>query len=127
MKSISIIAIGIISVLAISSCKKASGDQSDPTITMNHPMAGASFVNGDTMHLHLDFGDETNLHDVNVTITKNGTVDYEHSHHVDATSHSHHDDYVISVTDHTDFDVRAEAEDHAGNTTELTRSYHVHP
>lgn len=114
-------------VLALPSCKKQQPDTTDPVVVMHTPGAGDVFLSLDTLSVHVEFSDDLGLHEIKVLIRANGTDVYEHKVDVDALSYTHHHDYVINVSDTTQYDVHAEAEDHAGNMSEVERHYHVMP
>lgn len=116
----------MIIAVAISSCTENPA----PTIMVHSPTsANGAFMSGDTVHVHIDFADDEQLHEVAVTIVReHGDTTFFHAHdHPDATSASLHGDFVISTPMHSDFTITAIATDHAGESTTDVSTIHCHP
>lgn len=125
MKNQFLFILSIAVVFGLASCTENAA----PTITVHSPTSASPFMSGDTVHVHIDFADDEQLHEVAVTIVReHGDTTFFHAHdHPDATSASLHGDFVISTPMHSDFTVTAIATDHAGESTTDVSTIHCHP
>lgn len=115
--------------LVFTACKKEDeGDTEAPVVTVTLHEAGP-FMNGDTVHVHVNATDNDVLHGVVTTITReHDGAEVFHSH--DHTSEATFSSEFMYVTDnggnHSDFTVSAVAEDESENSKEATATFHVH-
>ena len=126
MRYVLIQAIVSIAFLGLSACTENAA----PTIMVHSPTsANGAFMTGDTVHVHVDFADDEQLHEVAVTIVReHGDTTFFHAHeHPDAATASLHGDFVISTPHHSEFSITAIATDHGGETSTLVSSIHCHP
>lgn len=103
-------------LLIISGCKKE--DTIPPVVAIEIPTSGSSYSVGDTVDVHVNVTEETEMHESIVYTTENGATTILHS----QTYHSHdisqHLDYelpVDSAYSGKTLIIRAEAEDNSGN------------
>lgn len=117
-------------LIALSSCTKdkaAPRDTTAPTFNMVQPGAGDMFSNGDTIWIQVWYYDDVELRETGVRVFKNGIQVMKHFDISSDTMHVHGHHVNIDVSSQTEFRVRAEAKDAAGNTADMERIYVVNP
>lgn len=107
------------SLFLFSACKKEDPDTVPPVVTIEEPLATETFVNGDTMHLHADVEDDTELHEVIFTITdiSNNSVEATETFHTHEMDFHGELEYVVNVPAGSVLELKVEAEDDAANFT----------
>lgn len=114
-------------LLAVTACKKK--DKEAPSIAILSPNSNVMYMNGDTMHIHVEVNDNEVLGEVHVEL-HNESLGSEEIHVHDEggdPSYVFMQDYVININDHTDFMLRVNAMDEAGNAAKDSFHVHVHP
>ncbi|MEX0966880.1 MAG: DUF4625 domain-containing protein [Bacteroidia bacterium] len=138
MKNTTFLLLALLMLSLGTACKKDNNNDDDkkddpqvdtekPTLNLVQPIEGATFENGDTMHIHAVITDNETVHDVAVAITRtNDDSEIFHAHyHFDAASAEVDTFYIISVPIHSDLILRVEASDHSENDTAISRGYHI--
>lgn len=121
-----LIFVAFVFVFTLIACKK--GDTTGPVISLEHPMETDTFMNGDTMEIHGSATDaDSDLHGVEITITDltNNVEELTLHEHTDQPTYHFMTEYVVSVPMHSNIEVKVEAEDEVGNTTTITRVFHI--
>lgn len=118
--------------LLFSACSSDDDDHhsgESPVIEILSPEDHSTFNHGDTIFIDVVIEHHTELHDhlVQVIDKRHDEVVWEekgHSHRQELHIHGY---MVNGVHHHTDFELRATANDHHGRETTETVSFHCHP
>ncbi len=128
----------IITLLALAmtvlACKKEDeGDTTKPTVTITliTPMHNGAYHNSDTVQYKIEATDDTELHGVVTTITRDADGDevfHNHDHDTDGKTYSYDGTIILdNGGQHTDFTIKAVATDGSDNEAETTETFHSHP
>lgn len=106
-------------------------DESGPAISLLSPTVDQTFTSGDTVEIRATVEDNDELHDVSAILTRthNGSevIVWEFDTHTHEQIYTLSYDYVVEVPGmHNDFELVIEANDHNGNLSTNTFSFHVH-
>lgn len=128
-KSISILTVAALIGGGFSACN-TTDENVAPTVTIMAPSAANNpHMSGQNMHIHVDFEDDTELHEVMLSVTRlhDGTEVYHQHGHPDAKTATWEIDTVLTTMMHSDFTFTATATDHDEETTTTTETIHMHP
>lgn len=124
-------------LLALAAFAFGSCEEGPATYTVDfkihEPTDGATFADGESVHMHVDFEAEATIHMAKVTVTRehDGEAVYSWEEHVHAEGmHSHHADFTLETTEHSDFTLEAKSWDHGGSEADavsMTRHFHGIP
>lgn len=131
-KTISILMVAAIIGVGFTACNTEGGpiENEAPTVTIMEPSsANNPFMSGQSMHIHVEFRDDEELHDAIVSVVRqyDGTevfYKYAHTHSKLALVMV---DTILTTPMHSDFVITATASDHDGETTTATETIHMHP
>lgn len=124
--------------LLLSSCEKKDDDNTTntdpkvdtqaPEITFISPDDATEYKSGMRMPIKFTVTENDELHEIHLTVTnktENSTLMHMHMHRHDQTV-TIDTAIVIPAVHHTDIEVKAEASDHSGNTSEKSITKHIH-
>lgn len=106
----------VVLLLVNSGCKKE--DTAPPVVEIEMPATGSTFSPGDTIDVHIDVAEETEMHETIVFTTENGATTILHSETFHSHDNAQHLDYELPVDSSYSgktLIIRAEAEDNSGN------------
>ncbi|MEY3397962.1 MAG: hypothetical protein RL220_556 [Bacteroidota bacterium] len=126
-----------IATITIASCQKnddtvVEGVTPVPvtTIIIEEPVAGYTYMAGDTVHVHVQINSDIEMHGYEVLIINDSTSDtvwsvQEHDH---AASYHIETEWINNVSDHSDMRVRVNAEvEHEMEVVSEEVHFHCHP
>lgn len=120
--------------ITVVACKKEDEkDTTKPTVTVTliTPSDNGAYHNGNTVEYKIEAADETELHGVVTTITRdedNYEVFHNHDHDVEDKSYSYTGSVVLDNGGlHTNFTIKAVATDASDNEAEASQTFHSHP
>ena len=130
-KTISILTIAALIGAAFTSCNTEDPVENEaPTVNIMEPsVANNPHMSGQSMHIHVEFSDDEELHEAMVSIVRqhDGAEVFHHHIHEHSQTATVMADTVLTTAMHSDFVVTATATDHDGETTTATETIHMHP
>lgn len=125
MKLTHIVSLALLALFFLA-CKKDDGD--GPVITINQPLATATFANGDTIHVQGTVTDDEGLHEVFVELVNTSDGDavlWSAGGHTHDNPYTFEGSYVVNVAANSGLELKVEATDETGNTTEEHLHFHI--
>lgn len=122
MKRLLILAL---SIACLASCKKDKGDNEEPTINVTSPLGNQQITGGQTVSVNATISDNEELHEIHLFVI-NTTTDAEvvhYANHVDVKTFDLSQTFV--ATSGVTYEIRVEAEDHAGNHAQVEFTVHA--
>lgn len=109
----------IIVISAFAGCKKEKGDMVKPVITITSPQANQQFNAGQVINITATINDNSELHEVSVSISnKNTSAELVHNHyHADQMTFNVNE--TITAGAGITYRIKIGAADHSGNQTEM--------
>lgn len=128
-KSISIFTLAVALGIGVSSCNTAEENQA-PHINIIKPTAADNpHMSGMPISIQVEVSDDEQLHDTEISIVRahdSAEVyhQYTHTHEAQFTIS---EDTVLTTSMHSDFTITVTAEDHDGEVTTASSTFHMHP
>jgi len=122
--------------ITLSGCHKHEDDPSapGPSINVTSPSDNSTFNSGDTIRLRGTLTDADELHEYEIKLVQKSdhknahdSVYYQFSEHKHAKSINIDRDIVVTVADHSDFELEISVSNHNGKTAQKTLHLHFMP